>query len=39
MGKRFRATHGFTDQDIPYGPSSLTDASTEESEKAEEAVG
>ena len=39
MGKRFRATQGFTDQDTPYGPSALTVASTEEPAKAEETVG
>jgi hypothetical protein len=39
MGKRFRETQGFTDQDTPYGPSSLTETSTQESEKAEETVG
>jgi len=39
MGKRFRATHGFTDQDTPYGPSALTEGSTEEPAKAEETVG
>jgi len=39
MGKRSRATQGFTDQDTPYGPSALTEASIEEPAKAEETVG
>ena len=39
MGKRFRATEGFTDQDTPYGPTALTQASSEEPEKTEETVG
>jgi cytochrome bd ubiquinol oxidase subunit I len=35
MGSRFRETQGFTDRDTPYGPSTLSEATTE----AEETVG
>ena len=34
MGKRPKQLNGFTDQDTPYGPSALTEASTEEPAKA-----
>jgi len=40
MGKRFRGTRVFTDQDTPYGPTALTETSTAEApSKAEETVG
>jgi cytochrome d ubiquinol oxidase subunit I len=39
MGRRFRQTKGFTDHDTPYGPSALTEASTEAHADAGEAVG
>jgi cytochrome d ubiquinol oxidase subunit I len=39
MGRRFRQTEGFTDHDTPYGPSALTEASTEAPANAGEAVG
>ena len=39
MGRRFRQSEGFPDHDTPYGPSALTEASTEAPAKAGEAVG
>ena len=34
MSRRFRRAEGFTDQDIPYGPSSLTEVSAQSEEAA-----